>query len=201
MANYYNLDAIKTEMKKDVARDRAILAAWECVTFPTKKDGKPFAILSKNIDGARITHYCGHTTPDDAQLTVYTSAPGCGYVNDDIYIHNSVHYLTDEQKTKPQNIVECGGWPAAVYAYDLDDVKKAVADRIASLRERVASLERQLAAADAVFYAFRDAYKAAAEKLASDCEQFARYGERGARSACTLERAVVECVTSRYPYI
>lgn len=43
MASYYNLDGIITELKKRNAEDRAKLEAWEAVTFPTKKDGKPFA--------------------------------------------------------------------------------------------------------------------------------------------------------------
>ena len=52
---YYNVDDIKTNMKKDLAKAKAFCAAWQAVTFPTKKDGKPFSNMSKNISGAKYT--------------------------------------------------------------------------------------------------------------------------------------------------
>jgi hypothetical protein len=52
MANFYNLDGIKTALKKEIEEKEAILKAWENVTFPTKKNGEPFVNMSKNINGA-----------------------------------------------------------------------------------------------------------------------------------------------------
>lgn len=42
MANYYNLDGIKTQLNKNLSREKSLLEAWKKVTFPTKKDGTPF---------------------------------------------------------------------------------------------------------------------------------------------------------------
>lgn len=39
--NYYNLDGIQTQLKKRIAETAARLAAWEAVTFPTKKRRLP----------------------------------------------------------------------------------------------------------------------------------------------------------------
>ena len=43
MSSYYNLDGIKTELNKRIAVEEFYLKQWEAVTFPTKKDGTPFA--------------------------------------------------------------------------------------------------------------------------------------------------------------
>lgn len=47
MASCYNLDGIKTSLKIEIEEREAILKAWENVTFPTKKNGEPFAVMSK----------------------------------------------------------------------------------------------------------------------------------------------------------
>ena len=48
----YNLDDIRTEINNYLAEAETKLKAWEAVTYPTKKDGKPFAAISRNINGA-----------------------------------------------------------------------------------------------------------------------------------------------------
>lgn len=52
MANYYNLDGVKKNIEKEIEANEKLLEVWEKVTFPIKKDGKPFATMSKNISGA-----------------------------------------------------------------------------------------------------------------------------------------------------
>ena len=103
MAGKYNLDEIKTEIKKDMARNSAFIEAWERVTFPTKKDGKPFAVMSKNISGAKYTLESYAMQPGEYELTVYTHAPACGYIYDTIKAHELIRYMKDEKmiaKTK-----------------------------------------------------------------------------------------------------
>ena len=54
MNNYYNLEGIKTELNKRLSYEKSILQAWENVTFPTKKDGTPFKVMSKNFENAKF---------------------------------------------------------------------------------------------------------------------------------------------------
>lgn len=51
----YKLNNLIQELKTKKEDLRAILEAWEAVTFPTKKNGASYAVLSKNINGAHIT--------------------------------------------------------------------------------------------------------------------------------------------------
>lgn len=53
----YTVENMKKEKERKLARDIALKAAWEKVTFLTKKDGTPFKILSKNFSGAK--YYIG----------------------------------------------------------------------------------------------------------------------------------------------
>lgn len=40
--NYYDLDGIQTEIKRQIERTKCLIEKWKKVTYPTKKDGTPF---------------------------------------------------------------------------------------------------------------------------------------------------------------
>lgn len=188
----YNLDEIKTTMKKDIARYSALAEAWERVTFPTKKDGKPFANMAKNIDGAKYTLESYAMQAGEYELTVYTQAPVCGYIHDSIKAYELVRYLKDESKIeKKDNYLPKQSYLEQVYRFDLEDIKKAVADRAEYFREYVADLEKQLAAVDGIFHAFRDAFAAALSQLEKDTAAFKH---------CDTRYNVKKTVLDRFPY-
>lgn len=192
MANFYNLDGIKTELNKTIARKKAILEAWENVSFPTKKDGKPFKVMSKNISGATYFVDSYALQPGEYKLKVHTWADGNGYVTSEINAHNLVKYLKDETKlAKTQNFQPKQTYLEQVYTFDLDDIKQEVATKIANLKAEIIELEAQFAISDEVFTNFRNAYSAAVKEL----EQSSRKSED-----CTLYYMILDTVKSRYPY-
>ena len=69
----YKLNNIIQELKTKKEDLQAILEAWEAVTFPTKKDGAAFAVLSKNINGAHITTESYNIKGVEDDLEVYAS--------------------------------------------------------------------------------------------------------------------------------
>lgn len=134
----YNLDGIITELQKSIATKKALLEAWEAVTFPTKKNGEPFANMSKNISGAKYSADNTAIQPGEMVLTVTTweKEMGCGYVSDEIKAYNLVKYMTDgKPEAKPQNIQPKITMLEQVYTYDLEDIKEAVAARIEELKK------------------------------------------------------------------
>lgn len=189
---HYNLDEIKTAMRKDIARNAALSAAWGKVTFPTKKDGKPFAVMSKNIDGAKYTEKQYAMQAGENELTVYTFCKETGYIHDTIDAYELVRYLKDDgKKAKTENYLPKQTYLEQVYKYDLDDIKQAVADRAAYLAEYAEDLEKQLAEVDGIFYNFRDAYAAALKQLENETAQF--------KHTDTFY-AVKDTVLSSFPY-
>lgn len=194
MANLYNLDGIITELKKRNAQDRAILAAWEAVTFPTKKGGKPFARMAQNICGAKYAAEAYTLQPGEMAVTVTTFGAdyGVGYVSDDFHAYTTADRMTDAQKAKPENLLPKVSGLKQIYRFDLDDIKAAVAARCDQLREQIATRENQTEQAAGAYYAFKRAYAAALDQLA------AKTG-KGA-GGDTLYYAIRDTVTARYPH-
>ena len=193
MSSYYNMDDIRTSLVKEIAINKAYIAAWENVSFPVKKDGKPFANMSKNISGAKYALESYARQTGEYELTVYTQATMCGYIHDSIKAYKLVRYLKDESmKAKTENYQNKNSYLEQVYKFDLDDIKKAVSDRIEYLKSYVSDLEKQLESLETVFRNFRAAYDNAIKQLEKD-------------TACFEHKnsfyAVKDTVLARYPYV
>lgn len=193
MANYYNLDGIKTHMISEIERAKAFLAAWEAVTYPTKKDGKPFANMAKNIGGAKYNGCAYAMQPGEYELTVYTSAKYSGYIRDSVKCYDLVKYMRDDdpRKAKTENYMEKVTYLEQVYKFDLDDIKNAVQKRIEYLKENIAAMEASLQNADTAYRNFVAAYGEAIKKLEADADK---------ASDPTLFYSIFETVKERYPY-
>lgn len=192
MAEYYNLDGIQTELRKSIDRKETALAAWQAVTFPAKKDGTPFKVLSKNISGATLYTAEYAMQPGENKLRVCGWTKTCGSIISTIDVHCLVKYLKDDsKKAKVQNYQPKQTYLEQVYTYDLDDIKEAVANKITALQEEIKQLNQQLDISGDVFRNFRSAYGKALEKL----EQ-----ESGKTENPTLYYMVLDTVKNRYPY-
>jgi hypothetical protein len=190
---YYNADEIKTELEKEVAINKAFIDAWEKVEFPTKKDGTAFKTMSKNITGAKYTAVPYLMQAGENELTVYTWCSVSGYIHDSIKCYELVRYLKDEtMKAKTENYQAKQTYLEQVYTYDLDDIKKAVSDRIAYLKEYNKELEMMLSKLRPVFDEFRNMYDAAINRLEESTKDFQHKN---------LYYAVKDTVLSRYPYV
>lgn len=200
MSNYYNLDGIKTALKKEIATNTALLAAWESVTYPTKKDGKPFAVLAKNIDGAKLEVKPYAWRGYERQLTVYAQSRETGYIHESIDCYNIIKYMdsTDPRLNKKENYAPHEALLEDVYIYDLDDIKNAVTGRIEQLKKSVASLNMQLTQADAIYTRFAAAYGAAVEGLQEACKNCADPGYSDGKNFAYY--AILETIKNRYPY-
>ena len=192
MTNFYNMDAIRESLKKDISTNNALIEAWKKVSFPTKKDGTAFKIMSKNIVGARYDVKPYLLSRGQYELTVTAFANPGGYVSDSINCYELVKYLKDENmKAKTENYQPKEMYLEQVYTFDIEDIKKAVSDRIVYLESYVSDLEKQLASLETVFRNFRNAFDNAIKTLEHDTKDF---------SHKDMFYAVRDCVMQRYPY-
>ena len=192
MTNFYNMDAIRENLKKDISTKNALIEAWKKVSFPTKKDGTAFKIMSKNIVGARYDVKPYLLARGQYELTVTAFANPGGYVSDSINCYELVKYLKDENmKAKTENYQPEEMYLEQVYTFDIEDIKKAVSDRIVYLESYVSDLEKQLASLETVFRNFRNAFDNAIKTLEHDTKDF---------SHKDMFYAVRDCVMQRYPY-
>ena len=154
-------------LTKELERIMAILTAWQNVTFPAKKDGTRFAVLSKNIEGAKLSLSDFAIQPGENVVTVYTHTPKNGYIHDYIYAYCMVKDLsaTDPRKEKTQNYQTKQTYLNQVYTYDIDDIKQAIKTRIEYLCGQAADLKKEIAAADKAYNQFKKDYENAVTKL------------------------------------
>lgn len=197
MTGYYNLDEIIVELKKELEKHIEFLAAWEKVTFPTKKDGTQFANMQKNIDGAKIGN-AAMCQPGEYNLTVNTWTKTSGYVHDTINIYNLVKYLKDPaQIAKTENYMPKQTYLEQVYAYDMADIKQAVTMRIEYMTKRVESLKAQIEKAEKAYTTFKAAYAKALDELQANCDtQDVGFSNGKNDVYYTVKNTIIE----RYPY-
>lgn len=191
MSNYYNLDGIKTELEKRLSYEKSILKAWENVTFPTKKDGTPFKVMSKNFDGAKLYLDNFAWSDYEKRLKVNIFDDLNGYISEDINCYNQVKYISDKSKLeKVSNIMPKEPMLEQVYVYDLEDIKEEIQKTINRHKENIVSLEKQIDQAEKAYNNFVADYKKAIENLVETC---------GANDN-SLFYAVRDTVKERYPY-
>ena len=163
----YDLNEITVKMENKITRAKGLLSAWQAVTFPTKKDGTAFKILSNNIDGATLAQSRYNPHYGENILTVYTDyLKGCGYCSDDIYCYDTVSPYTNNKRAeeKPENVITTA-YGGKVYSFDLDDIKQAVKERIADLTQRIEELETQYSNIEKIYSDFYNAYETAINNL------------------------------------
>lgn len=198
MSRFYNLEDIKKDLAKELELAKAFKQAWEAVTYPTKKDGTPFANMTKNIQGAKYGLEPLALQSGEYQLTLTVRTDKAGYRNDAIPAYELVKYLTkEEQIAKTQNYMPEQHYLERVYRYDLDDIKAAVKERIDYYAMRIVSLKKQLERADSAYNSFKAAYADAMKKLEATC---ATDDPAFTGSKNDLFYAVKETVVERYPY-
>ena len=193
MANYYNLDGIKTNLKNEIEEREAILKAWENVTFPTKKNGEPFAVMSKNINGATYKKADYGLSINNVELKVVANY-NYKWTTNSIDCYTLVRYLKDKNKiAKTENYMPKEPCLEQVYKYDLEDIKQAVNNRIEFLKENVEFLKRQLEIADKAYTTFRKAYEDAMVVLDS-------VTETKKDEYSFLKSSILDTIKNRYPY-
>ena len=180
----YKLDNIIQELKTKKEDLQAILEAWEAVTFPTKKDGAPFAVLSKNINGAHITTESYNIKGVEDNLEVYASRGHkivCGYFESKISLYHSLEPLSKNERwlsntdkemraratAKPQNVFKRGYCIKDAYVFDLEDIKEAIKERIEYIKERITQTEWDIKNATVIYNRFAKAATKLFEELES----------------------------------
>lgn len=181
MNKTYEIEQLKVKAENRITQTKAFIKGWEDVTFPTRKDGTPFKNMAQNFSGADYTKEEYSMQDGEYQLKIcvcYQSVSNAGYSGqkydtDYISCYQLVKYLKDdEMKTKTENYMPKQTMLEQVYKYDLDDCKKAVAQRIEHLKKQLAVYEKQLKVIESVYLGFTAAY----EK--NNCRPCKKYNER-----------------------
>ena len=164
--NFYNVEDIINDIDRNIDLAKTRKTAWEAVHFVTKKDGKPFANMSRNIEGAKYeVDSCA--LQGEHKLTVYAQSEKSGYIDDEIYCYIYIDELKDEEMlSKKQNYFPKQSLLRQIYSYDdLEDIEKAVVERIANLDKLICVLEEQKYCCFDAYKQFQSSYENAIKQL------------------------------------
>lgn len=114
----------------------------EKVTYPTKKDGTPFKIMSKNFNGATY----GKRAYDSDNLFLKTAIE-CNRNNSQYWINDNI-YCGDNYKEDT-----------------LEEIKEKVLERIEYLKDEIESKEHQLEIIDNTYEEFKKNYDNMCQRL------------------------------------
>lgn len=153
-----NSDSIKKELQETIYSKTQALEMWRNVKYITKKDGTPFANLSKNFEGAKI--FGG----DMPELQAGEYMRGVNEWDKIIRVFVYAQDITDDTK---RDILQLGynGQPYK-YWLTLDEIKKAVADKIEQLKADIKEYQHYLTICDDAFSTYRKAIEEADKRLA-----------------------------------
>ena len=135
----YEKENQKKKIMKDICESKAILEAYKAIKRVYKKDGKPFAILSKNFEGCTIKASQYASQPGKNQLWVYGYGNGCGHVSDRIDLYSYVKDMKEEEiKHDPIPKISM---LKQLYAFDCDEIEEAIKREIVRLEKKVERLQ------------------------------------------------------------
>lgn len=159
-----NFSKLKIEIENEIIDKEYIAVAWKKVKYCAKKDGTRYAVMSRNIKGARYD--TGHNSyyPNRPILEIHTYGHDGFFVEDTI---NCYSFANEEPraKTKPQNLgPETTDW-RQLYIFDFDDIVEAVEQRIEQLKEQVNRLRKQLEVLEKSVKSYVKSIKAANQEL------------------------------------
>ena len=199
MSNYYNLDGIKTELKKEIARKETLLQAWQNVKFVTKKDGTPFINIGRNFENAKYSGVSYALQAGENELRVYGFCKLNGYVDDTITCYTLVKDLKNETMiAKTQNYLPKQTYLEQLYSFDIDDIKNAVADKINYLIDRIAVLYNELNIVDKCYNNFVNEYSKLISNLENECCKAGTTGYSGSRN--DIFYSILDTVQNNYKY-
>ena len=162
----YNLSDIIKTLKDEKEDTEKKLQAWQNFKIVTKKDGTPFAVLSKNFEGAAIGKYSVVEDSMHPYLTVNYQTECTGYHSNHIQIFYYLDELpeSDERRKeyKPQFIRQ-------TVAKSFDEIREAVNNYMDELEKNIESYDVQLEKASTAYENYAKAIKEAKRQLKIDC--------------------------------
>ena len=137
-----SLEKIKMDLEKDIADNKSKVEAWKKVTYPTKKDGSAFKIMSKNFDGATYGKR--------------------DYYSNNLYLKTTIECNRNNSSYWINDYIYCGD----KYKEDtLEEIKEKVLERIEYLKDEIESKEHQLEIIDDTYEEFKKTYGSMCQQL------------------------------------
>lgn len=121
------------------------IKAWQKVQRQYKKDGSPFAIMSKNFNNAYFNLYTASDS-NHPYISVYYE----GYKMDELKCFEYWDDMTEQEKENKKPLI-LGPYSRNVYIFTCDEIEQAIKKYIKELEKRVKYYEEQIKNFDFIF--------------------------------------------------
>ena len=163
-----DLNSIKRQMECSIMFYKAAADAWDKVVIKRKKNGDDFADIGRAIEGARV--YKSYNFDEKPQAHIYITTGRNEDTTVELWGYCDELPKDDPRHDTPNNPT----WSRAKYTLTAAELEKRIAARVSYYREYAAELERELLRADELFAEYRNAIKAAEDKLADELQHYKR---------------------------
>ena len=138
----WQIESAQKELRKEINRAAAFMQAWQNVKRVSKKDGGDFAIISKNFEGCKFCEKgYGLRSVKEKDICVFTSAEGCGYIDDRIDDQEMVRY--SKRSIDPSRIIK-ESYLEAYFVKNADEIQEDINKRAEYWKQVKANLEADL---------------------------------------------------------
>ena len=154
MERIRNFEDVKNKLQESINYYDCRIKAWESVTFPTKKDGTPFKVFSKNFAGADIGKYYPVEDAAHPYLTVYAEEKQLNgntvYISDHLQIYMD-QYNDRLPQPNPEREVVFTHYGSEREILTIDEIKTEIQALISRHEYKKKQAEYQLSIAGDVF--------------------------------------------------
>lgn len=172
---YTNLNDIQNELKNRINENNAKIQLWKNVKYPVKKNGDYFQNVAKNFENA--TYKPDYIAIQSGEYKLYVRN---NQAEDYINCYELVRYLKDEEMIKKtENYLPKSPYLHQVYKYDVDDIKKAIQQRINNLTAENISLNKQLEMSQDIFNRINENVNNIISILNNECKEKSFYNSIG----------------------
>lgn len=150
MDKIYNYEDIKNRLQESIEYYDTLVKLWESVEYPTKKDGTPFKVLSKNFENAYIGKYYPVEDWSNPYLTVYGRDDRGNFQEDHMSLVAD-KYNKSVPEHNPDRETRTTGWGYTNEIMTLDEIKQTIKERVEMFKDCKDKTEKALAISEKKF--------------------------------------------------
>ena len=159
----YAIKTIREDLERELSRQKAFCEAWKAVTRNYKKDGTPFANMSKNFSGCKLQHISYLPYAYEKEFVVSTCAPLCGYISDGVKTYDNIH-----AEDYPAERVQDWGFSGVFVELTADEIWDEIQKRIAYYQDCIEKSEKALAELETTYESVASAVEKAVSTIDKD---------------------------------
>ena len=127
----YIVNDATEEMKKSLQEAETLAELWGAITYPTKKNGEPYAVLSKNFANCRVGLSRIAIYDFEKAIEVHGRTASGHYIYDSLNCYYAMGGYSKYPRAEahPERVTKPSPYLVPFYVLSLDEIKEDIATR------------------------------------------------------------------------